>query len=174
MYALYRAGYSLEQVGRTFGVTRQSVYEMFKRRALALRAKTYLPSIEYGGGVYTQDHDGYYRQTIGGGHRQWLHRVVWEKHFGLIPEGYEIHHRDTDKTNNSPENLLCLTPSEHAQLHNPYQAIAPKTCRQCGATFVRKRQPSGRLETPAEVSRRVYCDNLCHGIAMRGAPRASC
>lgn len=174
MYRLYQDGYSLEQVAKAFGITRQSVYGILSRRGWQLRAKTFLPAIEYGGAMYTQDHDGYYRQTVGDGHRQWLHHVVWEHHFGPIPEGHEIHHRDGDKTNNAPENLACLTLSGHAQLHQLYQPVAEKLCRSCGALLVRKRQPSGRLETPAEVTRRVYCDTVCHGRAMRGKPRGSC
>lgn len=174
MYALYQGGYSLEQVGRAFGITRQSVYDMFSRRGWTLRAKTLLPTLEYDGVTYTQDHDGYYRQTVGDGHRRWLHHVVWEKHFGPIPDGHEIHHRDGDKTNNAPGNLVCLTPSGHARLHQLYQPIAERRCRHCSAILARKRQPSGRLETPAEVARRVYCDAVCHGRAMRGRPRGSC
>src|SRR6266508_516570 len=113
MYVLYQDGYSLEQVGRAFGVTRQTVYGTFLRRGWTLRPKAFLPTIEYDGVTYSQDHDGYYRQTAGRGHRRWLHHVVWEKHFGPIPDGCEIHHRDKDKSNNAPGNLACLTPSEH-------------------------------------------------------------
>ena len=28
------------------------------------------------------------------------HRVIWEKHHGKIPEGYDIHHIDGDGHNN--------------------------------------------------------------------------
>jgi hypothetical protein len=174
MYSLYQDGYSLEQVGRAFGITRQSVYGVFSRRGWKLRPKTFLPTIQYDGVTYTQDHDGYYRQTAGRGHRRWLHHVVWEKHHGAVPNGHEIHHRDGDKTNNAPENLVDLTPSQHAQLHQQYRSVPQKSCRHCGAVLVRKWQPSGRLETPAEVARRVYCDSVCHGHAMRGKPRGSC
>ena len=173
MYTLYQSGYSLEQVGKVFGVSRQSVYEMFGRRRLALRTKVFLPTIEYDGIPYTLDHDGYYRQTVGDGHRRWLHHVVWEKHFGPIPGGHEIHHRDENKANNAPDNLACLTPTEHGQEHNPYQPIPQRFCAHCGALLTRKRQPSGKLETPAEVTRRRYCTNSCHGQAMRGQPRGS-
>lgn len=37
-----------------------------------------------------------------------LHRVVWEDHFGSIPEGYHIHHKDANRRNNHIENLQCL------------------------------------------------------------------
>jgi hypothetical protein len=45
------------------------------------------------------------------------HRVVWEDAHGPIPQGYHIHHIDLDTHNNALDNLACLSPSEHAQLH---------------------------------------------------------
>lgn len=35
-----------------------------------------------------------------------------------VPKGYHVHHRDFDKLNNSPENLVLLTISEHMKIHN--------------------------------------------------------
>ena len=46
-----------------------------------------------------------------------MHIAVWEYYNGPIPHGYEIHHKDGNKHNNSIENLACLTPSEHHSLH---------------------------------------------------------
>ena len=34
-----------------------------------------------------------------------VHRLEWEKHHGKIPDGYIIHHKDEDKTNNTINNL---------------------------------------------------------------------
>ena len=61
--------------------------------------------------------EGYYFSSIGG----FYHRYIWEKEYGEIPEGYDIHHVDyliNGKSNNSLENLQCLTKSEHASLHS--------------------------------------------------------
>lgn len=52
---------------------------------------------------------GFYFQKRG----KRLHRVVWEANNGPIPEGAHIHHIDGDRANNQPENLECLTVSEH-------------------------------------------------------------
>lgn len=39
MYESYMSGLSLAQVGERYGMTRQSVYEGFKRRGYVLRTK---------------------------------------------------------------------------------------------------------------------------------------
>lgn len=51
------------------------------------------------------------------GRRPRLHVYVWEKHFGKIPKGYQIHHKDEDKDNNEIDNLMCMTQKEHLRWH---------------------------------------------------------
>lgn len=46
-----------------------------------------------------------------------MHRYVWLKERGPIPEKYHVHHIDGDKSNNKIENLTLLHTSEHAKLH---------------------------------------------------------
>ena len=46
------------------------------------------------------------------------HRYVWQKNNGEIPKGYQIHHKDEDKSNNTIENLEMLTPKQHSEKHN--------------------------------------------------------
>ena len=46
-----------------------------------------------------------------------LHRMVWEFHNGPIPDGYDVHHMDEDRTNNDIGNLQLLSESEHHSLH---------------------------------------------------------
>lgn len=43
-------------------------------------------------------------------------RKVWERNVGPIPEGYHIHHKDNDFTNNALENLECLSAAEHMHI----------------------------------------------------------
>ena len=45
------------------------------------------------------------------------HRLVWEAAHVTIPDGYEIHHVDGNGHNNSLDNLVLLSRSEHAKLH---------------------------------------------------------
>ena len=46
-----------------------------------------------------------------------LHRYVYEKENGAIPDGYHVHHIDHDKGNNEPDNLALMTGSQHLKLH---------------------------------------------------------
>lgn len=57
----------------------------------------------------------YYRVTAPG--VEALHREVYKDHFGAIPDGCDVHHRDGDTSNNDPSNLECLTSEEHQRIH---------------------------------------------------------
>jgi len=61
--------------------------------------------------------EGYYKAS----HERYggitMHRYVWEKHFGDIPEGTHVHHKDGDKANNSIGNLELLSASDHSIHH---------------------------------------------------------
>ena len=46
-----------------------------------------------------------------------LHRYVWEKFNGTIPEGYEVHHIDGNRANNDITNLSCSRMQEHRRGH---------------------------------------------------------
>ena len=52
----------------------------------------------------------------------------------LIPEGYDIHHLDGNKLNDSKENLIMLSHSDHAKLHNP-KVDVNLVCEQCNKSF---------------------------------------
>ena len=51
-----------------------------------------------------------------------LHQAVCCEIIGseTIPDGYVVHHRDCDKRNNTPENLLLVTPSDHRWIHKQF------------------------------------------------------
>jgi len=61
--------------------------------------------------------EGYYkapRENHGG---ITMHRYVWKKYNGDIPDGMHVHHIDGDKSNNRIENLELLTASDHSTHH---------------------------------------------------------
>ena len=65
--------------------------------------------------------DGYYCTTIyddnGNPHTIRHHRIIWEVVNGQIPDGYEIHHIDKNRSNNSISNLELVESSTHKQHH---------------------------------------------------------
>lgn len=46
-----------------------------------------------------------------------VHRLQWEKHFGEIPKGFVIHHKDENKLNWNIENLELLPMNKHGKHH---------------------------------------------------------
>lgn len=118
MYAAYQEGSSLAGVAYLFGVTRQSVHDVFKRRGYVLRQRSQpLPAVVFNGRKYTMRNTGYYGATEGD--RGLLHRHMWEAANGPIPDGYDIHHLDENKTHNALSNFECLPKSEHTRLYSP-------------------------------------------------------
>lgn len=76
---------------------------------------------------------GYIR--ISRGKLKMEHVLVWEEHFGKIPDGYQIHHIDGNKTNNVIENLQLVTPLEHKRIHQGCKIVNGewyKPCSVCG------------------------------------------
>ena len=70
---------------------------------------------EFNGIVFIPDEKGYYRAK--NDFMVYMHRVVWEFYNTKIPDGYEIHHIDFDRSNNNISNLQLLTVTEHKKLH---------------------------------------------------------
>ncbi|MBO4780495.1 MAG: HNH endonuclease [Selenomonadaceae bacterium] len=83
--------------------------------------------------VYKKNHSGHYAKDLR------IHQAVWAFFNGEIPAGYQIHHIDEDKNNNSIHNLQCLTASEHQLLHwqktRHIGAVREFVCTRCGNKY---------------------------------------
>ncbi len=68
--------------------------------------------------------NGYRSVGLGKGNEIFYHILVAKAFPEICGEWYEgcsVHHKDFDKLNNKPENLIILSPSEHSKIHYQYQ-----------------------------------------------------
>jgi hypothetical protein len=77
------------------------------------------------------------------------HRIVWDEAHGPIPDGFQIHHRNHDRTDNRLENLECVDTVTHKRLHAGHRLVEGvwfKKCTQCGVE-----QPDSEFPTKKYV-----------------------
>ena len=84
-----------------------------------------------------------------------LHRQIWMDHYGEIPKGHHIHHKDGNFDNNSIENLECISASEHRKKHPASEETRAKY-----RELIIQRDPLGkwRKENP-ELCKQVCKEN---------------
>jgi hypothetical protein len=74
------------------------------------------PKLNKGGYVYIHPYYANMKRTY-----IRLHRWIWETFRGEIPKGYEIHHKDHNKLNNSLDNLELVTHRENILKYLQYK-----------------------------------------------------
>lgn len=55
-----------------------------------------------------------------------MHRLVWERVYGAVPEGYEVHHKCHNRACCCLEHLELVKTSEHKKYHNHNRYISRK------------------------------------------------
>jgi len=78
------------------------------------------------------------------------HRVIWVMHFGDIPAGLHINHKDENKSNNRLSNLELVTQAQN-------NAHGTRTARQAAALKGKKQTPQHIARHAAAVSKPIYC-----------------
>lgn len=103
-----------------------------------------------------------------------LHRVIVENKLGrLLKTEEEVHHKNEDKSDNSPENLEVLTKAQHAALHRKVNEIA-LVCSNCGKDFLLKPY-AYRLRIKRNKSGAIFCSRSCGAtVQPRGHRFESC
>jgi hypothetical protein len=112
------------------------------------------------------------------------HRLVLHDAGLTVPDGFEVHHIDEDRSNNSLDNLAVLTAAAHHRLHHPpgtivrnqhgqgrvgegigararayKESLGSRYCQECGADITGKR-------TDAR-----FCSAECRSAALKSAQR---
>jgi len=151
----YERGLSLAQVAERFGVTRQSVYDRFKRAGVPMRSRRIKPWLRFEGRRYTAGKDGYYRATEGD--RLPLVHAVWIHHHGPIPAGYEVHNAGHPWTTDV-EDLHLVDRRDRRHLAGE---IELRWCEHCGFLIPRKKY------RPKAYGERRFCSPRCKGLASK-------
>jgi hypothetical protein len=86
------------------------VYTSLKKAAVTMKRDRQ----EFNGKSYLWDGKYY----VGNGGEKRMHVDVWEHSNGPVPKGYCVHHKDSNRRNNSIDNLEIMSNAEHARLHS--------------------------------------------------------
>lgn len=131
---------SIADVAKVYNRTRQCLYDMFKARGYALRAKPLLHLTVIDGINWAWNAKCGMRGTLPGGRRILLHHYIWEKQNGPIPAGHNLHFKNGDKKDVRLDNIELLPIAEINRRYNPHhnQFISPT-----GSRIVRHRSFGG-------------------------------
>lgn len=92
-------------------------------------------------GTCFEDKDGYW--CVGtrkeGNKNKRLHRLVWEEHYGKIPKGFVIHHKNGNVKDNNIDNLEMLSKFKHNSLHKKNNKNTLKEY-----AYIRRRGPDSK------------------------------
>jgi hypothetical protein len=106
----YRRTNSLSVTARKFNRSRQSMWDILRRRIeLNPVHKVLHEPVIYNGEKFTPGKDGYLRRTTGRRGENQLHRIVWIAHRGPILTGHQVMFRDGDRLNCAIDNLYCAS-----------------------------------------------------------------
>jgi transposase-like protein len=117
MYRDYQRSGSVRATAHRFGRSQQAVWEMFRRRGLAIEPKSFHGRILFAGLAWTPGRSGKYRPTTGDRTRS-LHHEIWMAHTGRkIPKGYQVTFRNGDCSDFRFCNLALATAAEVTRIH---------------------------------------------------------
>lgn len=124
----YNKGFSLDEIAKNQGVTRNAINRYFVKYNIPKRSKTDLliknPQFNPNWRGGKRSKDGYVliyapnHPKATANNTVYEHQLVMEQHIGrYLKKGEVVHHIDGNRSNNDISNLLLLTNSDHAKLH---------------------------------------------------------
>lgn len=110
--------------GEVLALFQNGRYRLDEKDQVVNRFGRTIRSLLIPGTTAKPEHAYYFVRVYGnGGYRTTaLHRVVWMVRTNtVIPDGWEVHHRDEDRNNNGFRNLICLHRLDHQKMHEDYE-----------------------------------------------------
>lgn len=104
-----------------------------------------------------------------------LHRAVYERFVGEIPDGFDVHHRDGNSSNNMPDNLQAISSPDHTKLHAESLPIRACICPACGVEFKTRAIKPGLCSSRCRKSHRTQnrsCVICGAGFTIHGFEKA--
>jgi hypothetical protein len=106
------------------------------------------------------------RREVGGKNRTISHaKHVWEMANGRVADGYQVHHKDHDHTNDALDNLELVENYQH-RFHHMYRGgeeMYHGTCPVCQSSFTQKARHVRANRKKGKGG--PYCSKRCSGIA---------
>jgi hypothetical protein len=126
-------------------------------------------------------HGKYYVRQLKGRPTKVLHREVWRSRHGNIPRGWQVHHRNENRDDNSFDNLLAQAPQDHVRHHVGVQRDREDRRERVRRNFdVGRRKPRPQAQFVCTMCRKEYmarpsrglrknscCSMACHNRAYR-------
>ena len=96
--------------------------------------------------------------------KYYIHRLVYEAFIGEIPKGYEVHHRDENKSNNNLSNLYLLSSEEHRKEHKHTFKYKEVVVEKDGVQY--------RIDNPMDFVRENNLDFKCFYRILNGTRKS--
>jgi len=91
--------------------------------------------------------------------RTQVYRKICQEYYGYTNEqmiGMDVHHVDGNKYNNKPENLLLVTPEEHAKIHEyDFVRWARKGSKLGNEAFIKRLKEFGQTDKEKEHQKKL-------------------
>jgi len=114
------------EIGREYGVNRNTIKYWLKKRGVQLRNNSEANKVFCK--RFPEKRSGQHNSSWRGGTTMGYARKHWEEISGLIaPDSYDIHHIDGNRINNNENNLALMSHSGHRRHHTLLQRIAKKS-----------------------------------------------